>query len=314
MNVRRRSLASAVLLLSACAPDAAPPAGGDALPAATPTAATIDSILATPIPDERRVVLEQQLTEARATLAASPDDPDALIWVGRRQAYLGDYRGAIATFSEGITRFPSDARFRRHRGHRYITTREFDRAIADFTEAAKLIAGQEDVVEPDGQPNARGIPTSTLQFNIWYHLGLAHHLRGEWNEALYAYERCLGVSKNPDAFVATSYWMYLTARRANDAARAQRILNAVPPDAEIIENTAYHQLLRFFAGLEERAAVVPASGDAIGDATLAYGLAVFDLVQGSDTTAAPFQRIVSGAGSRAAFGYIAAEAEVARRR
>ncbi len=307
-------LAGLLLWLGACGADTAPPGRIPVDAPTPPPAAAVDSLLAAPIPDARRAVLEQQLADAQAALAAAPDDPDALIWVGRRQAYLGEFRAAIATFSEGITRFPADARFRRHRGHRYITTRQYDRAIADFTEAARLVAGQDDVVEPDGQPNARGIPTSTLQFNIWYHLGLAHHLRGEWNEALYAYERCLNVSKNPDAFVATSYWMYLTARRAGDADRARRILLAVPPDAEIIENTAYQQLLRFFAGLEERRTVVPDAGDAVGDATLAYGLAVFDLVEGTDTTPAPFQRIVNGAGSRAAFGYIAADAEVARRR
>ncbi len=311
-HTRLLSCTALLLAATACTPDVAVPVAEPATPA--PSAATIDSILAAPIPDDRRAAMEQQLAEARAALAAAPEDPDALIWVGRRQAYLGDFRGAIATFTEGITRFPTDARFRRHRGHRYITTRQFDLAIADFTEAAKLIAGQDDVVEPDGQPNARGIPTSTLQFNIWYHLGLAHHLRGEWNEALYAYERCLAVSKNPDAAVATGYWMYLTARRAGDTARAQRILAMAPLDAEIIENTAYQLLLRYFAGLEQRSAVVPADGDAIGDATLAYGRAVFDLVQGVDTSAAAFQRIVDGAGSRAAFGYIAAEAELARRR
>jgi tetratricopeptide (TPR) repeat protein len=314
-SLRHLALTAGAVALTACEGSTSRPRPDSPTPPATPplSVVQVDSILTQPIADARRTALQADLDAARARLAAMPDDPDALIWVGRRQAYLGEYRGAIATFSEGIARFPDDARFYRHRGHRYITVREFDRAIADFTEAAKRIAGTDDAVEPDGQPNARGIPTSTLHFNIWYHLGLAHHLRGEWNEALYAYERCLTVSKNPDAFVATSYWMYLTARRAGDALRAQRILNAVPPDAEIIENTAYQQLLQYFAGQRERSSVVPADGDAVGDATLAYGLAVFDLVEGRDSSAAPFQRIVNGAGSRAAFGYIAAEAELRRR-
>ena len=42
------------------------------------------------------------------------------------------YRDAIATFSRGIARFPDNAKFYRHRGHRYITVREFAKAQADY--------------------------------------------------------------------------------------------------------------------------------------------------------------------------------------
>ena len=59
----------------------------------------------------------------------------------------------------------------RHRGHRYITVAQFDRAIADFEKAVALIKGTPDEIEPDGAPNPTGKPRSTLHFNIWYHLG-----------------------------------------------------------------------------------------------------------------------------------------------
>ena len=87
-------------------------------------------------------------------------------------AYLGDYKKAIKIFSEGIEKFPEDARMYRHRGHRYISLRKLDLAIADLEKAAELIDGKEDRVEPDGIPNARGIPVSTTNRNIWYHLWL----------------------------------------------------------------------------------------------------------------------------------------------
>ena len=101
---------------------------------------------------------------------ANPNNPDAIIWLGRRLAYPGQFKEAIDVFSEGIRKFPNDARFYRHRGHRYITLRRIDLAIKDFKQAASLVKGKPDELEPDGQPNARNIPTSTLQFNIWYHL------------------------------------------------------------------------------------------------------------------------------------------------
>ena len=53
-------------------------------------------------------------------------------------------------------------------------------AIADLRRASQLVAGKPDEVEPDGAPNKAGIPRSTLQSNIWYHLGLAQYLRGDF--------------------------------------------------------------------------------------------------------------------------------------
>ncbi len=116
-------------------------------------------------------------------------------------------------YTPGIRKYPRDARLYRHRGHRYITLRKFDLAIADFQKAVSLIKGLPDEVEPDGQPNARNIPTGTLQFNIWYHLGLAQYLPGRNKGALKSYRECLKVSRNPDSLVATTHWLYMTLRR-----------------------------------------------------------------------------------------------------
>ena len=94
----------------------------------------------------------------------------------------------------------------RHRGHRWISVREFDRAIEDLAHAAALVQGEPDEVEPDGQPNERGIPTSTLQSNIHYHLALAHYLKGDFETALPSYRDYLAVTTNPDQLVAISHW------------------------------------------------------------------------------------------------------------
>ncbi len=64
-----------------------------------------------------------------------PDDADAIIWLGRRTAYLGRIREAAAIFSEGITKHPNDPRMYRHRGHRFITMRLYDNAIDDLEKA-----------------------------------------------------------------------------------------------------------------------------------------------------------------------------------
>ena len=67
-----------------------------------------------------------------------------------------------------------------------------------------------DSVEPDGAPNAAGIPTSTLHTNIYYHLGLARFLLGQYEQAVAAYREGLACELcHPDMRVAFSDWLYL---------------------------------------------------------------------------------------------------------
>lgn len=268
-----------------------------------------------PLPPELEAQRVAQLETAQAELAANPTDADAIIWVGRRLAYLGRYREAIAAFSDGIELHPQDARMYRHRGHRWITVREFDRAIEDFRQGAALEEGEADEVEPDGLPNARGIPTSTLQFNIWYHLGLAYYVKGEFQEALAAYEECMEVSTNPDARAATAYWMYLTLKRLGRDEEAEALLAPFGPGYEVIENQSYVDLLQLFRGDRTAEDLLGAGGDAptLESTTTAYGVGAWHLVNDRTSEAMDvFSRIVAATGQWSAFGYVAAEAEVAR--
>ena len=104
----------------------------------------------------------EKYAEAKKKFEQEPDNSDALIWYARRAAYLGSYREAIEIYSDGIKKHPEDARLYRHRGHRYISVRKFDKAIEDFEKAASLIEGKEDIIEPDGMPNAQNIPEGFL--------------------------------------------------------------------------------------------------------------------------------------------------------
>src|SRR5687768_15874587 len=77
-----------------------------------------------PIELPNREKLEADLAQAEKDLAAKPNDADAIIWAGRRLAYLWRYQDAIAMYAKGLTLHPNDPRLYRHRGHRYITTRQ----------------------------------------------------------------------------------------------------------------------------------------------------------------------------------------------
>ena len=266
--------------------------------------------------ESARERLEANLAAAREQYNKSPDDADAIIWVGRRLAYLGRYRDAIATFTEGIQKHPADARMYRHRGHRYITVRELDKAVADFNKAAELIAGKPDQIEPDGQPNAKNIPTSTLNTNVFYHLGLAHYLRGEFAAALQAYRECIRFSKNPDMLVATTHWLYMTLRRLDRPGEARQALEPITADMEIIENGSYHRLLMLYKGTEKADALASSLAAGSLDAvTVGYGLGNWHLYNGRpDQARTMFKQIVEKNESQwPAFGYVAAEAELARK-
>ena len=271
-----------------------------------------ERLYAPALPPATRAIYERRLAEARAAYDRAPANADSIIWLGRRTAYLGRYREAIAIFTEGIAKHPDDARMYRHRGHRYITVRELDRAIGDLSRAAALTMDKPDEVEPDGIPNARNVPTSTLQSNVWYHLGLAHYLKGDFERALTAYRPAMRVSRNPDMLVATSHWLYMTLRRLDRAAEADAVLAPISRDMDIIENDAYHRLLLLYKGELPADSLAPSGVDALNDASVGYGLGNWHLYNGRrDEAVAVFRRVLAG-GNWPAFGYIAAEAELAR--
>ena len=257
---------------------------------------------------------EAKLARARADYERRPGDASAIIWYGRRTAYLGDYRGAIAIYGEGIEKHPDDARMYRHRGHRFITVREFDRAIADLEHAAKLIEGTDDQIEPDGLPNARNIPTSTLHSNIWYHLGLAYYLTGDFESALRAYRESMKVSSNPDMLVATSHWLYMTLRRLGREAEAAAVLEPIDAGMDIIENDGYLKLLLVYKGEMDTSQLLAEveTADGIENATLGYGIGNWHLYNGRPQQAVETFRDVLRGPQWAAFGYIAAEADMQR--
>ncbi len=306
-----------VSLSAACGPADSSPADSGSDDVALPEGAEAISLLGEPLypmlpSPEVAARQAADVDAARADYEADPDDADAIIWLGRRIGYTSHYRDAIEVFAEGIRKHPGDARMYRHRGHRWISVREFDRAIEDLSHAATLVEGHPDEVEPDGQPNERGIPTSTLQSNIHYHLALAHYLKGDFEAALPSYEAYFAVTTNPDQLVAISHWWYMALRRLGRDEEAAAVLEPITAELDVIENTSYHRLLLMYKG--EIAADElwnPEEDDPAGVA-IAYGVATWHLYNGRPEQAeGMFRRILEGSGW-AGFGYIAAEAEIAR--
>jgi tetratricopeptide (TPR) repeat protein len=249
----------------------------------------------------------QKYKNAMAEWKKDKGNADKLIWYGRWTAYTGQYREAIRIFSMGIEEHPEDARMLRHRGHRYISIREFDRAIADFEKAALLVALNADEVEPDGMPNALNIPVSTLKSNIFYHLGLAYYLEGDLEKALEAWRRDISLAVNDDMMVATLHWVYMTLREMGRVEEANQALSGVTAEMNVIENTAYHELCLFYKGDLTIDYLTGGEYSSVMNDAMLYGLGNWYLYNADLVMAKEYFGKLLAGGAWASFGYIAAE-------
>ncbi|MGB3587524.1 MAG: tetratricopeptide repeat protein [Tunicatimonas sp.] len=279
-----------------------------------------DTLYAMDLSPERQAQYDSALQAAQQKYQQQPDSVDQLVWVGRRLGYLSRYQESINTFTEGIQKFPNSPELYRHRGHRYITTRQFDKAVADLQKSAELLENQPIIIEPDGIP----IPVppqqepTTLQFNVYYHLGLAHYLNGEYGKAAESYQRCLEFCDDDDEVVATVDWLYMTYRRLGEDEVAERLLADVEQEMNIVANDGYFERLLMYKGVMEPDSLLQIPETASPDdralqlATKGYGVANYYLSQGDSTSGTKMMEDIVDGRYWAAFGYIAAEADLAR--
>ncbi|MBT7583655.1 MAG: hypothetical protein HN572_11875 [Kordiimonadaceae bacterium] len=216
-------------------------------------------------------------------------------------------------FSEGIRKHPTDARMYRHRGHRYITIREFDRAIEDYEIAATLIKGAEDKIEPDGAPNPLGIPVTSTHGNIYYHLGLAYYLKHDFENSLRVYRMGRDIDLNDDNTASTTHWIYMNLRRLGRGDEAKAALDHISADMNIIEVHNYHKLDMFYKGEVPEEEVLSADPNIPAGASITYGVANWFLYNGEEEKAYNLMEKFINTNSWGSFGFIAAEVDLKTR-
>jgi tetratricopeptide (TPR) repeat protein len=266
-------------------------------------------------PAKVQAMLDSNLAIAKTNWMDNPTE-DNYIWYGRRLGYLSHFQEAVDVFTQGLEKYPNSAKLYRHRGHRFISLRRFDRAIEDFNIANSLIPGFPFEVEPDGTPNRINKPLSSTQFNIRYHLGLAHYLKGDFALAQQAFVECLKTCNNDDLLIACVDWMYMTYQRQGKKVDAQSILGNVKENMTIVENDSYYKRCLMYQGKispDSLLRLSPSEEDAdLVMATQGYGVGNWYLYNRDSAKAREiFEKVVAGK-YFAAFGFIAAEAELAR--
>ena len=232
------------------------------------------------------------IARAESALAAEPQSVERIMQLGLAQSGARQYREAIATFTRGLTIAPDQAMLYRWRGHRYLSVREFDRALDDLTRGARL---------------------DSTNYGIWYHLGIVRYARGECAAAADAFQRGQPLAPDAGELAGATDWLWMSLSRAGRPAQAQAMLNRHLDSLPTI--IAYAQRLRLYRGQVGPDEVLTAAdtGD-VAVATLSYGVGNWYLVRGDTSRARDwFERSVRSAGWPA-FGFIMAEIELRRLR
>jgi len=251
-----------------------------------------------------------KLTKAKMAMEKNPDGADELLALGKAHDGMGDYREGIAIYTEGMERFPDDARFPRRRGHRWTTLRDLDRAFADLDLAETL------AIELAKQSaEARPAPvTDRLRYDIEFHLGLAHYLRGDLEDAENRFRSALTWTDGHNEWrVSTLNWLSLTLCRAGKTAEIDELLAEFPTTMRLKSGQSYFRLLQMYSGRLREGELLPGlNPKAVSTTTTLYGLGQWRACDGDLPGATELMDRVIESGFWSSFGFLASEAMLAR--
>jgi tetratricopeptide (TPR) repeat protein len=232
------------------------------------------------------------IARAERALAADPRNVQRFIQLGVAQAGARQMREAVQTFTRALAIAPADPMLYRWRGHRNLSIRQFDAAMADLT---------------------RGYGLDSTNYGILYHLGVLRFVRGDFNAAADAFARAQPRAPDAGELAGSTDWLWMSLQRAGRAGEAAAMLARRPDTAAT--NVAYAKRLRLYRGeIGPDALFAPSDTGDVEVATLSFGLGNWYLVKGDTARArVQFARSIRS-GGWPAFGFIASEAELARLR
>jgi tetratricopeptide (TPR) repeat protein len=260
--------------------------------------------------------LQQKYDESLREYLEDPDDPERIIWLGRRTGILGRFMEAASIYSTGIDKYPNDPRFYRFRGHRFVILRRIDLAIRDFERAAELIDGRPDEPElyASGGPSRDKLGVSGFHWNVWYHLGFTYFVAGRLEDAARAYYRCLGVSDKRESVIAASHWLYMVLIRLGRHEEAEGLLEEIESGLSVVEVGDYYETLLMYKGETTTEALLEKARGEGPLRLLTRGQAIGNLYlsQGETGRAVEVFREILSTGEWTAGVYLLAEAELKR--
>lgn len=230
------------------------------------------------------------VARAQRDLAAHPRDMQKYIALGTAQAGARQMQEAVQTFARALAIWPDSAILWRWRGHRNLSVRNFDRAMADLT---------------------HGYGMDSTVYGILYHLGVLRFVRGDFNAAADAFRRAQPLAPDAGELAGSTDWLWMSLMRAGRASEASAMLARRPDSLQT--TAAYARRLKMYRGeITPEQLITPADTSDIDVATLQYGLGDWYMIHGDTAKArAAFERSVKS-GGWPAFGFIASEEELRR--
>jgi tetratricopeptide (TPR) repeat protein len=232
------------------------------------------------------------IARAEQAMAAEPNNVERIIALGIAQSGVRQFREAIQTFTRGLRMDPKNAVLYRWRGHRFLSVRDYERALNDFNQGNLI---------------------DSSVYGIWYHLGVLRYIKGEFAAAADAFKRGLPLAPNAGELAGSYDWQWMSLMRAGKEGEARALLKSMPDSVPIAAANAYSQRLRLYQGKISPGDVFTKADTAdVAVATLSYGIGNWYLLRKETKRAKEwFERSIQS-GGWPAFGFMASEAELKR--
>jgi tetratricopeptide (TPR) repeat protein len=228
----------------------------------------------------------------------------------RRAAALASLRrfaDAVAACSNGMAANPGETTLLVDRGHYYLNLHRIDLALADLS---RVEAMRTDTVVVPLNARDRIERLQGEDYQLWFHLGLAKYLDGQFAAAVDTFDKCIRTAR-----FTCEGWRYLALRHAGRDKEAQAFLDSTfAVTAGVRRRT---DLLRsiIFTFKVRSWDVDPSDlpDDPLDRSTIAYNVGIWHLLNGRTDRARTFFELATTAPSDSdAFGALAAEAELKR--
>lgn len=147
---------------------------------------------------------------------------------GRYLAEMKQFSSATQVFEELVYSDPDNIRFNRQLGYCYFVLGESARAVYFLKKASVLLEGT-----PIIKYNLfirLTMPKHnyhSLQYNIWYLLGIAYYVEKNYDKAITCFKNSLKFASVINLKVMSSNFLYMAYNRAGNHALAKDILNSV---------------------------------------------------------------------------------------
>ncbi len=275
----------------------------------------------------------ERIRRADHALSLDPKNVYLILEAAFAREDVWRYAEAVELYGRGLEIAPNDYRLYLGRAHRLIRLRQFDAALDDLDRAVEL--------DPYG-------------FNSAYLSGLAYYLTGRFDAAAEEYGRCTSLARDeaalalaetgrvpgdprhcmfvatdPQSLVAITAWRYRALRRAGHHEEASHLLDLISEDLSLSEgglpeygasiikpdnNEHYYHLILSYKGLKPERDLLDRERWGAQWSTVAYGTAVWHLVEGDTSRAMQLLREIVAEPYWARLGHVAAETDLIRLR